>query len=246
MVQRVAKISSQASSIPKCAHYIDASSSVGAEGNATRWIAGEDRLKRQCHREVDAADDEIDFERPEALRLQVVGDRGQFLGRNGRDDAGAEHHQDELAGQRRKHRLQRRHDDDEAEDRPWAQPKRTASLDLPARHGFDTGAHDLGGVGAKVDHHREQRRAVRREAQSEARQAQIDQEQLHQEWRIADRLDVAWTMPRIMREPRGFGPGTRMPSNRPSSIVSADNCNVSNVPRSRSSRLSQMKPKWNT
>ena len=76
----------------------------------------EQRRERDRQQQVDGGDDDVDLEAAEGLRLQVRGDRGQVVGRDHRDDARAEHQQDELAGQRRIDRLQRGFQDDEAED----------------------------------------------------------------------------------------------------------------------------------
>ena len=70
------------------------------------------------------------------------------------------------------------------------QAERPAGLDLSARHRLDARAHDLGRIGADIDDHREQRRLVGRQPDADRRQAEIDQQKLHQERRVADGLDV--------------------------------------------------------
>src|SRR5438309_11863185 len=72
--------------------------------------------EREREREVDRGDDDVDLEAAEGLRLQVGGDGREVVCRDHRDDARAQHEEDELARQRRIDRLQRRLEDDEAED----------------------------------------------------------------------------------------------------------------------------------
>jgi hypothetical protein len=65
------------------------------------------------------------------------------------------------------------------------------SAALAGRHRFDAGAHDLGRIGAEIDDQGDERRRQRVEAEAERRQPEIDEEELRQQGRVADRLDVA-------------------------------------------------------
>ena len=65
-----------------------------------------------------------------------------------------------------------------------------AGFDLALRRRLDAGADDLGRVGAEVDHHREERRGRFDQLHAGRRQAEEDEEQLHDERRVADQLDV--------------------------------------------------------
>jgi hypothetical protein len=88
-----------------------------------------------------------------------------------------------------------------------AQAERAARLDLAGWHHLHARTHDLRGVGAEIDYHRQQRRLLGRQAQSERRQAEIDQQQLDQEWRVADRLDI--DLDEAAQQPPGRVPGQR-------------------------------------
>ncbi|MNF52196.1 hypothetical protein D3C84_335380 [compost metagenome] len=61
---------------------------------------------------------------------------------------------------------------------------------------LDAGADDLGGIGAEVDDHRQHRRLPFGNLHAQGRQAEEDEKQLHQEWRVADQLDVDRENPR--------------------------------------------------
>src|SRR5690349_10367628 len=162
--------------------------------------------ERQC--EVDRRHDDVDLEDAEGLRLQVGGDRREVVGRDHRSDARAQHEEDELARQRRIDRLQRGLQDDVAEDLVRLQVEREASFDLTPRDRLDAGTDDLGRVGAEVDDHRRQRRRVRRPAQADCRQREEEEEQLDQERRVADELDVGVDEPAERRRPTGLRPRT--------------------------------------
>jgi hypothetical protein len=102
----------------------------------------------------------------------------------------AEHHDQHLAQQRRKHVRQRLRQHDVAEHLPPVQAERLRRLDLAARNRLDAGAHDLDRVGAEIDCHRQNRGLHLVDMNAEARQAEEHKEQLHDEWRIADQLDI--------------------------------------------------------
>ena len=57
-------------------------------------------------------------------------------------------------------------------------------------HRLDAGADDLGRVGAEIDHHGEEGGGGFAEFQPERRQAEEDEEQLHDERRVADQFDI--------------------------------------------------------
>ncbi len=136
------------------------------------------------------------------MRLQVGRHRGQVVRRNGRHHAGAEHEQNELAGEGRVDRLERRLQNDEAEYFVTLEVERQARLNLTFGNGFDTGADDFRGVGSQIHHHRGQGRGVSRPAQTQRGQRKKEKEQLHQKRRVADQLDIG-----IDQEAQGFGPG---------------------------------------
>jgi hypothetical protein len=56
------------------------------------------------------------------------------------------------------------------EDLRAAERQAEACLDLPAWRGLDARAHDLGRIGAEVDHHHEERGRLGRELDPEAGQ----------------------------------------------------------------------------
>ena len=65
-----------------------------------------------------------------------------------------------------------------------------AGFDMAFRHRLDAGADDLGRVGAEIDHHGEEGGSGFAEFQPERRQAEEDEEQLHDERRVADHFDI--------------------------------------------------------
>ncbi len=150
----------------------------------------ESGLKREAHGEVEPGDDQIDLEGPEVARHDRVGDGGQLLGRDHRHDAGGEHDQDELAAEGGEDRPERGQPHDVPEELPLRQAERRAGLELPGGNGLDAGAHDLRGVGPEVDHHGQERRLVWPQAETDRGEPEIDEEDLHQERRVADGLDV--------------------------------------------------------
>ena len=102
------------------------------------------------------------------------------------------------------------------------QVRAPAGLDLAARHRLDAGAHDLGRIGAEIDDHRQQRGLVGRQPEAERRQAEIDEQELDEERRVADRLDVAVGDRAQERASARLRPARpAMPTTRPSTIASA-------------------------
>ena len=77
-----------------------------------------------------------------------------------------------------------------AENLPGLQREALRRLDLAARGGSDAGAHDLGRVGAVVQHQRHAGRHDRRQADAQRRQAEEHQEQLHQQRRVAEQFHI--------------------------------------------------------
>ena len=65
-----------------------------------------------------------------------------------------------------------------------------ARLDLRFVNGFDAGADDLGGIGGEIDRHADQGSRHRADPETEPRQAEIDNEELHEKRRVADDLDI--------------------------------------------------------
>ena len=56
--------------------------------------------------------------------------------------------------------------------------------------GLDARPHDLRRVGAHIHHERNDGRCFGREFEAHARQAEIDDENLHEQGRVADQLDI--------------------------------------------------------
>src|SRR5262245_25769138 len=69
-------------------------------------------------------------------------------------------------------------------------PQRVAGFNLRSRHGLKTGTDDLGRVGAKVDRKCNERGRHCIEADTQAGQAEEDDEELHEQGRVADHLDI--------------------------------------------------------
>ena len=149
------------------------------------------RRKTRASGEVEAAGHGIDLEAAIGRAVDDARHVEELLDADLAEDAGRQHEEGELAGERREDDLERRLEDDEAEDLPARQAERHAGIALAGRHRFDAGAHDLGRVGAEIDDQRDQRRRQRVEAEAEAGQPEIDEEELRQQRRVADRLDVA-------------------------------------------------------
>ena len=86
-------------------------------------------------------------------------------------------------------------------------PSASAASRWPMRHGVEAGADDLGGVGRHVERHGEDGGDDRIEPDAEARQAEEDEEQLHQERRVADELDIDGD--RLPQQAVAAAPGSR-------------------------------------
>ena len=150
------------------------------------------RRSADGQQQVDRRGDDERLEGAEVAARDQVGRVRELLGRDLAAHGRAEHHDDDLARP--------------APARPCCsaggsttrrntcdsrQRQAARRLDLPARRGLDAGADDLGRVGAEVDHHREHRGAASGESlMPSRRQAEEDEEQLHDERRVADQLDV--------------------------------------------------------
>ena len=208
----------------------------------SRAAAGARRAPSQVH----PGRHEVELERAERRRLQRVGDGRQFLGGNGGDDRRAEHQQHELAGERRIHSAQRGEDNDVAKDLQSRETQRVTRLDLAARHRFDSGADDLGRVAREVEAHPEQCRGDRLEADTDRRQREVDDEQLHQERRIADELDVGSDGGAHRTRPRCRRNASTSAIANPSANAPSDRRIVSHAPSSRRGRWSQTIPNWKT
>ena len=87
-------------------------------------------------------------------------------------------------------RLDRLEEHDMAEGLAGGEAERAAGLDLAAAYGFEAGAQDLGAIGAHIDRQRDQRRSVGAEPDADRGQAEEDDEELHQQRRVADGLDI--------------------------------------------------------
>src|SRR5262249_49937376 len=112
--------------------------------------------------------------------------------------------------------------------------ERPPRLELPGGDCLDAGTHDLRGVGAEVDHHRRERGLVGPKAEADRGQPEVHEEDLHQERRVADGLDVgagrgAGGGPTGEGEARGAPRAT--PPASPSTIASAESRTVSQAPR---------------
>jgi hypothetical protein len=151
--------------------------------------------KGEGHEQIQGSRREVEFKRTERGGLERIGDRGEIDGGDGRNHAGAQHQQDELARQRGKDRLERREYHDEAEDVEAAKPERAPGLDLALRHRIDARAHDLGRIGAEIRHHGGERGLVGVEPDAERRQREIDDEELDEKRRVANELDIAGDEP---------------------------------------------------
>ena len=73
--------------------------------------------------------------------------------------------------------------------------QRLGRLDLPARRRQQSGANDLGAVGAEIEHHGENRGLPFGEVDTERRQSEKNQKQLDEKWRVAEQLDVIAVQP---------------------------------------------------
>ena len=115
---------------------------------------------------------------------------GEVHDRDRRHHRGFQHGHDDLADQGRidvGQRLGQYHED---EDFGGLDAERRARLALAGCHRPDAGAQDLDRIGGEVDGHRQDCRLDRREPDAELRQGEEDEEHLHDEGRVADRLDI--------------------------------------------------------
>ena len=74
--------------------------------------------------------------------------------------------------------------------------QRRGRFQLPPWDGLDTRTYDLGGVRPQVDYHRQHGGLPFGDFQPQGRQSEEDEEQLHQERRVADQLDIHTKEPR--------------------------------------------------
>src|ERR1019366_8105376 len=139
------------------------STSAHPEGHADHALAREDHLRQSPEpRRENRSEAEVDhrrvaehLERPERARLDGIGRGGKLVRADGGDDARPEHHQHELADQRWPRRFQRRQDDDVGKDFPPRQTERLRGLDLAGGNRLDAAAHDLTGIGRKIERQRD-------------------------------------------------------------------------------------------
>jgi hypothetical protein len=82
-------------------------------------------------------------------------------------------------------------------------------LDLTPGDGLDAGAHDLAGIGAKVNRHRGKRGGISGEADADHRQREIKDEDLDQEGRVADQLDIGRHQPAHRPRPCRLAAGAK-------------------------------------
>ena len=159
-------------------------------GNSAEPQCPEAGPQHEREHDIGKRNEDIGLEGAIGVRLDVVGDGGQLLGRDLRGHGRGQHQQHELAGQRRIDLLDGRQQDDVPVDLEARQGEAFGRLDLAARDGFEAGAHDLGGIGADIDRERGSRDGEGGELEAEAGEAEIDEEDLDQQRRIADRLDI--------------------------------------------------------
>ena len=163
-----------------------------ASTESVRWPNPDEQAPhRDRQPEIDQRHHEVGLEGAEGARLEHVRLEGQVAHGDLRDDGGFEHHDDDLAGQRRKDDLERLRQHDLHEHLHRVQAERARRLLLALRHRVEARADDLGGVGRHVQRHGEDGGGDRIEPDPEARQAEVDEEELHQERRVPDQLDIA-------------------------------------------------------
>ena len=158
--------------------------------NSSRPISPEAEAVERRQREIDHRHDHVDLEAPVGVGLHEVGGGGELLGRDLRGDRRGEHQQHALARQRRIDALHGGQQHDMQDGLQARETQAVGGLELGALDRLDAGTHDLGGVGAHVDGQRDHRRDLGRELQPQAGEAEIDDEDLDQQRRVADRLDV--------------------------------------------------------
>ena len=140
--------------------------------------------------EIDDRHDDVDLEAAVGVGLHEIGGGGQLLGRDLRGDRRGEHQQHELARQGRIDALHRRQQHDVDDGLQAREAEAVGRLELGTLDRLDAGPHDLRRVGAHVHDQRDHGRDLGGELQPEARQAEIDDEDLHQQRRVADQLDI--------------------------------------------------------
>src|SRR5579862_8022324 len=190
IVQRAAKTRSSNSFHPNCRiirSFLSATERV-AKGRPLdrREQSGEDCGYHQVHRR----DHDIGLEAREGLRIDIVACGGKVGRRDHRNDARGQQQEDELAGQRRIDGSERWLENDVAKDLHALEAERDPGLHLPPVDRLDARADDLGAVCAHVDCERHQRRGVRIERNADGGEAEIDEEDLDEERRVADHLDI--------------------------------------------------------
>ena len=87
--------------------------------------------------------------------------------------------------------------------------ERQARFNLAPGNRLDTGADDFGGIGPQVHHHGGQGRGMGRPAQAQGGQRKKEKEQLHQERRVADQLDIGVDQKTQGLGARCFAPGAQ-------------------------------------
>ena len=140
--------------------------------------------------EIGQRHQQIDLEIAEIARRHEVGGIGQVLRRDLRHHRRAQHDDDDLRRQRRIDLLECLLEDDMAQHLPLGHGEADAGLDMAFRHRLDAGADDLGRVGAEIDDHGEEGGGGFAELHAERGQAEEDEEQLHDEGRVADQFDI--------------------------------------------------------
>ena len=171
------------------------------EDRAVEQLADQDRQAQ-----VDGGGDQVRLEAAEVAAGDQVGRVAQLLRGDLPAHRRAEHDDDDLAHHRWPDTAQRRRQHHAGEDLPFVQRQAARRFDLATGRVLDAGAHDLGRIGAQVDHHRDHRGHFGRQLHAQARQAEEDEEQLHDEGRVADQLHVHPDRPCQPGRPPGAGP----------------------------------------
>ena len=78
---------------------------------------------------------------------------------------------------------------------PRRERQAVRGFDLAARRGLDAGADDLRRIGPQVDHHGQHGSELGRELEPQRRQAKEQEEQLHDEGRVAHQFHIAGHSP---------------------------------------------------
>ncbi|EGE60873.1 hypothetical protein RHECNPAF_1330043 [Rhizobium etli CNPAF512] len=141
----------------------------------------------QC--QVDSCDDEIDFEATEGLRFNDLRRIGQFGRRDRSDNARGQHQKDELSGETGIDRTNGWLQNNVEEDLASVQAQGFAGFDLAVRQAVDPTAKNLGYIGRRIDSQRRDCCERNRKFQADGGQPKKDEEQLDEEWSIANDLD---------------------------------------------------------